>query len=300
MQDRQNFTRLEPSRPTLLSSLRVTDRGPLATGNQCQFSRFNDLPGEIRNQIWEAALPGTRIVDIQMRPLRTYAGSVAEPQTKLLAQAFVAPESLPPGLNERVSLWSEEVTNREQPVEDRRSQSSTTSEIEDYTQKDVMVPAYKNFIVGYHSKQSFPQTFDKVKHVAILPDAYGPRVALLLEERLAQLLVEHFRGLERLTIVVKDHRTDVSLAENRLIEPIDVQATLAAYKRFMVDNGQYYVVIPNQQSLRYLRIDEDALAEIVASQDEYFEPSGIPPKLPVIDYKMVLTKELQDELDLGR
>ncbi|KAF4624890.1 hypothetical protein G7Y89_g13278 [Cudoniella acicularis] len=133
------------------------------------------------------------------------------------------------------------------------------------------------------------EDFQKVRNLAILPSK--EEFDLGFEDSLGYLLGNHFPITKQLTIIVEDHDPERENTDILFIDPVDVDVTLSAYELFEPKDWQPDEEVPMEESLSYREVDENTLTDFYEGRSE---------NPPTIEYKMLITRDVQNDLDSAR
>ena len=281
------------------------------------FTFFNRLPIEIRLKIWEAALPGPRLINIIEKRLKAKDHSTLNPPspsssypgTLALWSASKAPSTL------FVCRESHQITSKF--LVPSFAFPGSIPEIHFDFGVDTLYLRFDNFLFldaneldddGWYfvrEIQSIDHNVGKVRNLALFLD---PKQTGLRVYSLGRIL-RWFGNIQNLTIVVGHFDREEDGGEDILfIEPIDVFKTCRNYEAIPPTPPQLHGVmetplavdlVPEDELERRLekerRMKHRIKRKIMVQGIEARDPGDIP--MPHIEYKSVVTGGLKHHLD---
>jgi hypothetical protein len=140
-------------------------------------------------------------------------------------------------------------------------------------------------------------TLRRVKNLAILKPQNGER------QEWENVVMEYSRtmgGLEKLYLVLKDYQEkDDDARSLSIVEPIDVEDTIAAYEQFDLPKWDSAAAVPMSSFLDLLEDWEGGvdLGALEAMLKEDIKKGASPWKIPKIEEKAVFTRRVAEELE---
>jgi 2EXR family len=140
-------------------------------------------------------------------------------------------------------------------------------------------------------------TLRRVKNLAILKPQNGER------QEWENVVMEYSRtmgGLEKLYLVLKDYQEkDDDARSLSIVEPIDVEDTIAAYEQFDLPKWDSAAAVPMSSFLDLLEDWEGGvdLGALEAMLEEDIKKGAYPWKIPKIEEKAVFARRVAEELE---
>ncbi|TVY41172.1 hypothetical protein LOCC1_G006672 [Lachnellula occidentalis] len=290
-------------------------------------SKFPSLPAEIRCMIWEAALPGPRIVTIRQKVLERTLGEWIEDEgldEELFAgenkdddMLGITSDCKPPQIlfvcKESYRVASK-VYQRAFAMQASAMQASFPETYFDF-KRDILYLRYdtlKYLALSYEKNPNHPRELDelpdllinitdleKVTNLAILVDPYavdspGNRSyddATVLTECVADVLAWS-GAVSKLTLVVEHYKFEDHDDQSTLLlmDPIDLHEGFNQFSSFIQEFHSNLEYWPEPPHLDYTKVDETLLKSYLTQLTQNSSPQST----PVIEYQICVTEKAEE------
>jgi hypothetical protein len=282
-------------------------RSPMKTpANNPMFTLFDRLPTEIRLKIWDAALPGPRVINIIERRVKRKRHSTFDPP---FPRGIWSPSKAPSTLF--ACRESHQVASKFL-IPSFACPSSIPETYFDF-RVDTLYLRFNTFVFNgiyeffFDEIESIYDT-DNVRQVQNLAVFLDPEEVGTRNHQLAQIL-GWFGNIQKLTVVVGHFgRENDDEGDVLFIEPIDVIKTCQNYEAFSAESPQLHEILETPLAVDLVSTDElewclekerqwDRMICQEMIDDGFVDDSPKDIPMPYIEYKSVVTGSLKSYLD---